>query len=46
MSNFEAEVKKLEYSFCDKDDHASEPLSRICIDAKCDNKTLVCSLCE
>ena len=46
MSSFEAEVKKITYVFCDREDHTSEPLSRVCVDEKCENKTLICALCE
>jgi len=27
------------------DSHIGEPLSRVCVDAKCPNKTLLCSVC-
>ena len=39
-------IKKISYLNCDKDDHSSEPLSRICIEKDCKNRTLVCALCE
>lgn len=42
----EHQIKRIVYSNCNIDDHTTEPLSRVCIDDKCKNKTLICSLCE
>lgn len=38
-------VKQL-YPNCSLEGHASEPLSRLCIDEKCTNKAAVCCICE
>ena len=39
-------TKRINYLDCDKQDHESEPLSRVCVDRNCNNKTLVCCICE
>jgi hypothetical protein len=39
-------MNRITYPLCPLPDHASEPLSRICIDSKCDNRTVICCLCE
>jgi hypothetical protein len=37
---------RFSYPLCNLEGHASEPLSRLCIDEKCDNKAAVCCICE
>jgi len=45
-SKISDQIKQISYSCCNKSSHESEPLSRICIDKQCKNKTLICALCE
>ena len=39
-------IKKINYIDCDKQNHEFEPLSRVCVDIECNNKTLICCICE
>lgn len=38
---------KINYPECPRgENHIGEPMSRVCVDAKCPNKSLICSVCE
>lgn len=40
------QTRHIKYLQCELPGHESEPLSRVCIGKDCQNKTLVCSICE
>lgn len=37
---------RITYPGCSIEGHAQEPLSRLCIDEKCENKSVLCCMCE
>lgn len=40
------QINKIDYPACPIDNHASEPLSRLCIDSKCEHRSAICCMCE
>jgi hypothetical protein len=40
------DLQKFAYPACPIAEHAQEPLSRICLDQKCDARAPVCCICE